>query len=265
VHSAHDQVENINCENYDCHTESVEQEICFLPVKRDADIFCHIPCQLANCSQEVVTGVACTKHFCTPKNVEQVPMIESTMVTTTPTTAEASTKYIVNSTTTREAKSGNCDEYDCHVETIQEEVCVIPVKHERDIYCVIPCQLDNCSSAIITGVACPKYFCIPKIQPTPPSPPGPPKHGMIILGVEIGAGMVLFVVVLVASFCGIRHWRRTRNFQAFVDEPEVPSTSNQQSGEELPQAPPPTASDGERRLIQPGKIPKFSKLHQNPV
>jgi len=111
----------------------------------------------------------------------------------------------------------NCNNYDCKVESTMAEVCLVPVKNDNDINCIIPCQLSNCTFEIETSILCPQYYCMPLIQPTStssPTPPGPeppgpvppgpeppgpeppgPNQEQIILGIEI-AGIIVTILAM---------------------------------------------------------------------
>jgi len=72
-----------------------------------------------------------------------------------------------------------CDKFDCHVETIPGDICTIPVKGPFDLFCFIPCMLDNCTKEVQPGNICFDFICTPKPGPGPtppgpgPTPPGP--------------------------------------------------------------------------------------------
>ena len=122
----------------------------------------------------------------------------STSFTSVPTETTIHTKVETNaepllmlSNMSAKNATENCNDYDCKIETIETDMCLIPVKNDNDINCVIPCHLSNCSFEIEMGNVCPQFICIPKILPTStsspttpsPEPPGPNHH--VILGLEI--------------------------------------------------------------------------------
>lgn len=201
----------------------VQAEYCLTPFKRKQDVNCHIPCQISNCSVSFNVGIACANYKCRPKVTTTTSAPKTTISDQEETTSKSttSTNKALDDPKRDYLKNENCDYYDCHVETIQAEICYIPTKKPSDIYCVIPCHLSNCSLEMVTGIACPQYFCIPRIQPTPPQPgPTPPQpNPSPAVYASIGLASILGLVILLGTVFGVWRWRRTRNFRAFIDEP----------------------------------------------
>jgi len=114
----------------------------------------------------LTTTVSATSPKPIPTSYPTVPTITTTATTTILRTSSPN----LQSTTAMSSPlvDNPCDKYECHTEFFQEELCYVPERGVNDIYCFLPCQIDNCTLVLSEEIYCPVTICKPTPAPTPP-------------------------------------------------------------------------------------------------